>query len=169
MSDAPTVRLHRVISAPPHQVYRAWLEPDLLRRWLAPGELQVTRVEVDERVGGSFRIWQGSTDGGEVGGFDSELLELVPDERLVFRWGFVGPERATGPVFDSLLTVTLADAPGKATALTLVHEQLDALHQAMPEVSANVGQGWDSALDKLERSMEVELTPAASLHSEPQC
>jgi uncharacterized protein YndB with AHSA1/START domain len=168
MTDAPMVRLHRVIPAPPHQVYRAWLEPDLLRRWLAPGELQVTRVEVDERVGGRFRVWQGSTDG-EVGGFECELLELVPDERLVFRWGFVGPERAAGPVFDSLLTITLADAPGKATALTLVHQQLDALRQAMPEVSANVGPGWDSVLDKLKRSLAVELAPATSPRSEPRC
>jgi uncharacterized protein YndB with AHSA1/START domain len=168
MTDAPTVRLHRVIPALPHQVYRAWLEPDLLRRWLAPGELQVTRIEVDERVGGSFRVWQGSTDG-EVGGFECELLELVPDERLVFRWGFVGPERAAGPVFDSLLTITLAEAPGMATALTLVHQQLDALHQAMPEVSANVGPGWDSVLDQLELSLPAELASAPNHHREHQC
>jgi uncharacterized protein YndB with AHSA1/START domain len=148
MTEAPVVRLQRVIPASPHQVYRAWLEPDLLRRWLAPGELQVTRIEVEERVGGHFRVWHGLNDG-DVGGFECELLELVPDQRLVFRWGFVGPERSDGPVFDSLLTVTLADAPEDATTLTLVHEKLDALHHAMPEVSANVEGGWTSALEKL--------------------
>jgi uncharacterized protein YndB with AHSA1/START domain/DNA-binding transcriptional ArsR family regulator len=162
MTDVPTVTLHRVIPAAPHQVYRAWLEPDLLRRWLAPGELQVTRIEVDERVGGKFRVWHGMTDGGGgtngggVGGFECELLELVPDERLVFRWGFVGPERTAGPVFDSLLTITLANAPDGATALTLVHQQLDALHEAMPQVSANVGHGWDSVLEKLAASVATD-------------
>jgi uncharacterized protein YndB with AHSA1/START domain len=157
MTKAPTVRLQRVIPAAPHQVYRAWLEPELLRRWLTPGELQVTRIEVDERVGGSFRVWQGLTDGGDVGGFECELLELVPDQRLVFRWGFVGPERSDGPVFDSLLTITLADAPDGATALTLVHEQLDALHEAMPQVSANVENGWESVLEKLMTSLETDV------------
>src|ERR1700722_14720942 len=111
MPEAPAVTWPRFIPATPHQVYRSWLEPDLLRRWLAPGELQVIRIEVDERVGGSFRVWQGSPDGAGAGGFECELLELVPDERLVFRWGFVGPERSKGPVFDSVLTITLTDAP----------------------------------------------------------
>jgi uncharacterized protein YndB with AHSA1/START domain len=148
MTTVPTVRLLRLIPASPHQVYRAWLEPDLLRRWLAPGDLEVTRIEVDEQVGGTFRLWQG-THGADAGGFECQLLELVPDERLVFRWGFVGPLRSDGPMFDSVLTITLADAPDGATALSLVHEQLDALHAAMPEVSENVENGWSSALDKL--------------------
>jgi uncharacterized protein YndB with AHSA1/START domain len=148
MTTVPTVRLHRLIPASPHQVYRAWLEPDLIRRWLAPAKLEVTRIEVDERVGGTFRVWQGM-NGTDVGGFECQLLELVPDQKLVFRWGFVGPMRSDGPRFDSILTITLAEAPDGATALSLVHEQLDALHAAMPDVSENVENGWTSVLDKL--------------------
>lgn len=148
MTDEHTrVRLERVIPAPPHSVYRAWLEPDLLRRWLAPGDLQVNRVEVDERVGGHYRIWQGHV-GSEMGGFECELLELVPDRRIVFRWGFVGPQRTEGPVYDSLLTIELSEAPG-GTALTLVHERLDSLAAAMPEVAENVRPGWELVLEKL--------------------
>jgi uncharacterized protein YndB with AHSA1/START domain len=146
-TEHAAVRLERTIPAPPHSVYRAWLEPDLLRRWLAPGDLQVTRVEVDERVGGHYRIWQGDAEA-ELGGFECELLELVPDRRIVFRWGFVGPQRTDGPVYDSRLTITLGEAPG-GTALTLVHERLDALAAAMPEVAENVGPGWDLVLEKL--------------------
>jgi uncharacterized protein YndB with AHSA1/START domain len=142
------VRQQRVIPAPPHEVYRAWLEPDLLRRWLAPGDSRVTRIEVDERVGGHFRVWQG-TDDGDIGGFECELLELVPNERIAFRWGFVGPERADGPVFDSLLTITLKESENGTTFLTLVHERLDDLQAAMPQVAENVGPGWDLVLDKL--------------------
>src|SRR5947209_6559872 len=48
-------------------------------------------------------------------------------QRIVFRWGFVGPGRKDGPAFDSLLTITLRGAPGGATRLTLVHERLDDL------------------------------------------
>jgi uncharacterized protein YndB with AHSA1/START domain len=148
VSDTPVVHLQRTITAAPHDVYRAWLEPELLRRWLAPGDLEVTRIEVDERVGGSFRVWQG-TAAGDVGGFEAELVELVPDARIVLRWGFVGPQRSRGPLFDSLLTVTLRDDGNGATALTLVHERLDTLHEAMPRVAENVGPGWEMVLDKL--------------------
>jgi uncharacterized protein YndB with AHSA1/START domain len=152
----PRVNLHRVIPASRHEVYRAWLEPELLRRWLAPGDLQVTRIEVDERVGGHFRVWQGG-QAGDIGGFECEILELVPDTRLVFRWGFVGPQRSDGPTFDSVLTITLADALDNSTFLTLVHEQLVALHTAMPHVSENVLAGWEMVLDELEK-----VIPAAT-------
>ncbi len=146
--ERAVVRLERTIPAQPHAVYRAWLEPDLLRRWLAPGGLEVTRVEIEERVGGKYRIWQADA-GADVGGFECELLELVPDQRLVFRWGFVGPERTLGPTYDSLLTITLREAPGGATTLTLVHERLEDLAAAMPYVAEAVGPGWDMVLDKL--------------------
>jgi uncharacterized protein YndB with AHSA1/START domain len=142
------VRLERTIAAEPHQVYRAWLDPGRLRRWVAPGTLEVARVEVDERVGGHFRVWQSDADA-DAGGFGCELLELVPDQRIVLRWGFVGPERAAGPVFDSRLTVTLREAPGGATRLTLVHDRLDSLLAGLPEVAGNVRPGWETVLDKL--------------------
>ena len=45
----PVVRLERVIPAPPREVYRAWLDPDLLRRWMAPGGLTVERAAVEMR------------------------------------------------------------------------------------------------------------------------
>ncbi|MEU5720796.1 SRPBCC domain-containing protein [Micromonospora sp. NPDC047738] len=142
------VRLHRDIPAPPDKVYRAWLDPDLLRRWMAPGGLEVTRAEVEPRVGGRYRIWH--TDAGtEVGGFDCELVELEQDRRIVWRWGFVGPQRTDAPHFDSLLTVTLDGNPDGGTALTLVHERLAELAAALPQVAANVAGGWESALDKL--------------------
>jgi len=142
------VRLERTIPATPHQVYRAWLEPELLRRWMAPGCFAVSRAEVDERPGGRYRIWHADA-GTERGGFDCEVLELVPDERLVFRWGFVGPDREAGPSYDSVLTITLCAAADGGTVLTLVHERLDALAAAMPQAAASVGVGWESALDKL--------------------
>lgn len=151
-AQQPAVRIQRTVPAPPHRVYRAWLEPDLLRRWLAPGGLRVTRVDVDERVGGRYRIWHADGDA-DVGGFECELLELVPDQRLVFRWGFVGPERTDGPAYDSLLTVTFAEAPGNGTLLTLVHERLDRLATDLPHVADNVGPGWSLALEKLAKTV----------------
>jgi uncharacterized protein YndB with AHSA1/START domain len=143
-----TVNLRRTIPAPPARVYRAWLDPELLQRWMAPGAMTVAKAEVDERAGGHFRIFH-SDDGTDTGGFDAEILDLEPDRRLVLRWGFVGPRRRDADTFDSLLTVTFDDAPGGATLLTLRHERLDELAAARPEVADGVADGWSSALDKL--------------------
>lgn len=158
-TEFPVVRLQRNIPAPPRQVYRAWLEPGLLRQWMAPG-LDVTRVEVDARVGGHLRIWHadGATD---AGGFECEIVELVPHERLVFRWGFVGPDRAKGPVYDSLLTITLEAAKENATNLTLVHERLDDLAAAMPRVAEEVQAGWALVLEKLSLTLEADYAMRA--------
>jgi uncharacterized protein YndB with AHSA1/START domain len=142
----PAVRREMVFSVPVHAVYRAWLTPGILQRWLAPGSYECARAEVDERVGGRFRIWQ--TDSGQpAGGFEAEILELAPDRRIAWRWGFVGPDRAVR--FDSLLTVTLDEIPDGGTRLTLLHERLDDLAAVLPQVAAQVGAGWESVLHRL--------------------
>jgi uncharacterized protein YndB with AHSA1/START domain len=148
-AEQAVVRLERTIPAPPHRVYRAWLEPDLAVRWMAPASFEATRIEVDERVGGAFRIWHSGPDGAPAGGFEAELLELVPDERIVFLWRFVGPERVADPAHDSRLTITLRAAPEGATALTLVHERLEAIDAAMPGMADAARVGWGQALDAL--------------------
>jgi uncharacterized protein YndB with AHSA1/START domain len=148
MSTMTEIRMQRTIAAPPDSVYRAWLDPDQLARWLAPGDMRVTRVEADERVGGSYGIWQADDDG-DVGGFEWEVLELVPGERIVFLWRFLGPERDVDTALDSRLTITLRPAAGGATELTLVHERLEAFAAAMPAIIELVGPGWAAALDQL--------------------
>ena len=144
----PVVRLERVIPASPHAVYRAWLDPDLLRQWLAPGGFTVERAEVEARVGGRYSIWHADA-GADVGGFECEIVELVPGERIVFRWGFVGPDRTAGPVYDSLLTITLRTVSEDVTALTLVHARLDDLAAGLPHVADKVEVGWELVLEKL--------------------
>jgi uncharacterized protein YndB with AHSA1/START domain len=148
MSPMTAVRLYRTFPAPPERVYRAWLDPELMRRWLAPGDLTVTRAEVDERVGGRYSVWHAGP-GGDVGGFECELLELVPNQRIVARWGFVGPDRLEGPHYDSLLTVTFRETPDGGTELTLVHERLEELQAQRPDIADNVERGWEMVLDKL--------------------
>jgi uncharacterized protein YndB with AHSA1/START domain len=149
VTGPPAVRLERTIPASPAQVYRAWFDPGLLVRWMAPAAYAVTRAEADERAGGHVRIWHADPSGTAAGGYDGELAELVPGQRMVFNWGFVGPQRRDGAAFDSLLTVTLHQAPDGGTVLTLVHERLDDLAAALPGVARNVGPGWEDALGKL--------------------
>jgi len=153
----PAVHLERVIAAPPYRVYRAWLDPGLIRRWMAPG-YEVTKVEVDERAGGAYRVWHADR-GTSVGGFECEILELVPGERIVWRWGFAGPQRTDGPVYDSRLTVTLRGRPDGTTLLTLVHQRLDDLAAALPDIAGQVHAGWDSVIGKLASVVTAGETP----------
>lgn len=151
----PAVESTRIIHAPPATVYRAWLDEDLVCQWLAPGDSRVLKVEIDERIGGRYRIYQGD-DEGVTGGFDAKILEMEPGKRLVFDWGFVGPDHHKGPKFDSRLTLEFAPAPGGATKLRLLHEKLDDLYAAMPEAAELVGVGWEDVLKKLDDTLTTE-------------
>src|SRR4051812_3639815 len=108
MTNEPTTAVHvrRTIAAPPERVYRAWLDPELITRWFAPGTYTVRKAEVDERVGGRLSIWHEDAEGNDVGGSESEIVELVPGERIVLNWQFVGPDRTTDPFLATRLTVT---------------------------------------------------------------
>jgi uncharacterized protein YndB with AHSA1/START domain len=157
MNDAttspPAVVIERTFAAPAERLYRAWLEPEIIEKWMEPGSFRVSRAEVEPRVGGRYSIWH-ADNGVESGGFESEILELVPNEKIVWDWAFVGPERADGPMYDSKLTVTFEEGPAGETKMTLTHERLDALREAMPEGAAQVGPGWEMVLDKLQSLTE---------------
>jgi pimeloyl-ACP methyl ester carboxylesterase len=136
------------------------------------------------RVGGHFRILHVES-GADIGGFECEIVELVPDERIVFRWGFVGPERTAGQVFDSVLTITLHAAPGGANGFTapLVCERLPVvlmvLVAAMVPAPGEAAGDWftntgyqPAKLDRVEQSEvtrgEDAETIAAFFHDLPQ-
>lgn len=147
-SPAPAARVERTFAAPPSQVYRAWLDPEVLVKWLAPGDMEVSHVEVEERAGGRYRIWQ-EHHGAPKGGCEGEILELIPDERIVLRWGWAGPDHDAGPVYDSILTITLRPTAAGGTTLTLLHERLDAIAAVRPDIASQVAWGWEITLEKL--------------------
>ena len=145
---ATAVHVRRTIAAAPDRVYRAWLEPELMVRWFAPGAFTVRRAEVDERVGGRLSIWHMDGEGTDVGGSESEIVELVPGQRIVLEWQFVGPDRTTDPALATRLTVTFTPTPD-GTQLDLTHERLDGLRDRHPDIADHVEPGWKSALDTL--------------------
>jgi uncharacterized protein YndB with AHSA1/START domain len=140
--SATTVHVRRTIAAAPERVYRAWLAPQLMGKWFAPAGFTVRKAEVDERVGGRLSIWH------DVGGSESEIVELVPGERIVLDWQFVGPDRTTDPAMTTRLTVTFTPTPD-GTQLDLTHDRLDGLRDRYPHIAEHVEPGWESALDKL--------------------
>jgi uncharacterized protein YndB with AHSA1/START domain len=133
------VGLDRVIAAPRSEVYRAWLDPELLARWMGPDDFSVTLATVDQRVGGRHEVEMVGLDGGHHT-FVSTIDELLPDERIVLRFRFHPDAEET------LLTITLDDTDG-GTALHLQHERIT---QAGELDGRSVNTGWSQTLAKLQ-------------------
>lgn len=149
------VRLQRMLPAPPAEVYRACLDPELLLRWSAPVGYDAVRVEVEERVGGHYRCWHVDAEGRDVGGYDSTILELVPDERIVLQWQFVGPDRTANSDASSRLTITLRPVAPDACELTLVHDRLDGLERSSPGFTDAVRGGWTGTMVRLDAAIRA--------------
>lgn len=84
MSDPTTgtVRFHRVLRAPPERVYRAFLDPDAMVKWLPPHGFTGKVHEIDARVGGGYRMSFTNFGTGKSHGFGGTYVELVPNERI---------------------------------------------------------------------------------------
>lgn len=86
-----TIRLHRVLKAPPEKVYRAFLDADALRRWLPPHGFLCSVEHFDAKVGGSFRMAFRNYTTGHAHSFGGEFLVLEPNHKLVYTDRFDDP------------------------------------------------------------------------------
>lgn len=89
-----TVSLHRVLKAKPERVYRAFLDPDALARWLPPYGFLGKVHEMDARVGGGHRMSFTNFSTGHSHAFGGRYLELVPGERIRYTDRFDDPNLA---------------------------------------------------------------------------
>jgi uncharacterized protein YndB with AHSA1/START domain len=137
------VALDRVIAAPRAKVYRAWLDPEVLARWMGPHDYSVVVATVDARVGGEHVV-EMIDSGGEHHTFTSVIEELVPDERIVLTFKF----HRTAP--ETLLTLTFSDAEDGGTQLRLEHERITGEGLS----GQNVNEGWSQTLAKLQALCE---------------
>ena len=86
-----TIRLHRVVTANPEKVYRAFLDPDAMARWLPPNGFTGKVHSIDPKVGGKFRMSFTNFTTQQSHGFGGEFLELVPGEKLRYTDRFDDP------------------------------------------------------------------------------
>jgi len=149
---AVVVRVERILHASPDRVFRAFLEPELIRQWVTPGDLAVDRVTVDARVGGRLEVWH-SRNGVSTGKFEGCFLKIDPPRELVYRWAFVGTEPEKGEYFDTLVTVRLRPAPEGRTHVSVVHEKLEELRRGAPHIHVQLVPGWNECLGKIERAV----------------
>lgn len=86
-----TVVLHRVLRAPPEKIYRAFLEPAALTKWLPPHGFTCEVHHFEAKVGGTFRMSFTNFSAGSSDSFGGEYLELVPNELLRYTDTFDDP------------------------------------------------------------------------------
>jgi len=87
-----SVRLHRVLRAAPDKVYRAFVEPVAMAKWIPPYGFSCTVHHMDVRVGGTFRMTFHNFSTGGADSFGGEYLEVVPGERLRYTDRFDNPQ-----------------------------------------------------------------------------
>jgi uncharacterized protein YndB with AHSA1/START domain len=116
------VKVTRSFKGPRSLVYRAWTEPDLVRRWLlGPPGWSMPVCEMDVRVGGRFRWrWRSEVDSSEFG-FSGVFREVEPSSRIVHTEAY-DPGTVGGgyPGEDAIVTVTFAEDAGVTTVTTLI-------------------------------------------------
>jgi uncharacterized protein YndB with AHSA1/START domain len=81
-TDTNTIRLHRVLHATPERVYRAFLDPAALCKWLPPNGFTCTVHQLDAKVGGTHKMSFTNFSSGNQHSFGGTYLELVPGERI---------------------------------------------------------------------------------------
>ncbi len=86
-----TVKLHRVLKTTPEKIYRAFLEPDALIKWIPPYGFTARTEHLDARVGGTFRMSFTNFSTGHSHSFGGEYLELLPFERISYTDKFDDP------------------------------------------------------------------------------
>ncbi len=137
-----TLNLTRTYSAPREEVFRAWTEPEALKRWFAPSdEFSTPIAEVDLRVGGAYRIGMKPPDQEDMFIVVGTYREVQPPERLVFTWSW----EEGMDVGETLVTVQFRDLGG-STEVVLTHE-LFPNEQARDKHN----EGWSGCLERLEK------------------
>ncbi len=142
-----TVRLHRVLKAPPERVYRAFLTADAMAKWLPPNGFTAKVHHLDARVGGSFRASFTNFTTGQELAFGGEYLELVPNEKLSYT------DRFDDPNLPGVMTTTVSlVAVSCGTELAIVQEGIP---EVIPVEACYLG--WQESLVLLAKLVEAEI------------
>jgi uncharacterized protein YndB with AHSA1/START domain len=145
MSD--TVQFHRVLRAAPDKVYRAFLDPDAMAKWLPPNGFTARVHHMEAKVGGTYKMSFKNFTTGRSHTFGGEYVELVPHERIRYTDRFDDP-----------------NLPGTMhTTITLKRvscgTELNIVQEGLPEVipSEACCLGWQESLTLLAKLVEAEI------------
>ena len=142
-----TVRLHRVLATTPEKLYRAFLEPDGMAKWLPPNGFAATVHSMEAKVGGKFKMSFRNFTTGASHSFGGEFIELVPHERIRYTDLFDDPN-LPGEI---QVTVTLQ----KVSVGTEIHIAQEGIPDVIPAEACYLG--WQQSLENLARLVEPDI------------
>jgi uncharacterized protein YndB with AHSA1/START domain len=142
-----TVHLHRVLTAKPEKIYRAFLDRDAMAKWLPPNGYTCSIHYMDAKVGGTYKMSFTNFTTQKSMSFGGEYRELVENERLRYTDNFDDPN-LSGEI---QVTVTLKKV-SLGTEMTIVQEGLPTV---IPLEACYVG--WQQSLNNLAKLVEPEI------------
>jgi uncharacterized protein YndB with AHSA1/START domain len=143
-----TIRLHRVLRAPAERIYRAFLEPSAMERWLPPNGFTGKVHEIDARVGGGYRMSFTNFGTGQSHSFGGKYVELKPFECIRYLDKFDDP----GLPGEMQVSVTLK----KVICGTEIEIVQEGVPSAIPLEMCYLG--WQESLLALARLVEPEIS-----------
>lgn len=146
-TNTNTIRLHRVIMAPPERVYRAFLDPTAMVKWLPPNGFTGEVHHMDAKVGGSYKMSFKNFSTGNSHSFGGEYLELVPNEKIRNTDRFDDPNMPG----EMQNTITFKQVS--------VGTELNILQEGVPDVipAEACYLGWQDSLKLLSQLVEAEI------------
>ena len=142
-----TVRLHRVLKAPPERIYRAFLDPDAIPKWLPPHGFTCKVHHLDAKVGGTYRMSFTNFSTGNGHAFGGTYLELVPNERIR------NDDRFEDPDLPGTMVTTVTLKPvSVGTDVQIVQEGIP---DAIPVEGCYLG--WQDSLVLLAQLVEPDI------------
>lgn len=145
--ETNTIQLHRVLRAPPERIYRAFLTPDAMAKWLPPHGFTGTVHHMDARVGGSYRMSFTNFSTGNSHSFGGEYLELVPNARIRHTDRFDDPNLPA----EMVVTITLTPV-SCGTDIAITQEGVPAV---IPAEACYLG--WQESLTLLAQLVEANI------------
>ena len=142
-----TVRLHRVLRAPPERIYRAFLDAAAMAKWLPPNGFTGKVHHLDARVGSTYRMSFTNLSSGHGHSFGGTYLELVPGERIRYVSTFDDPNLP-----GEMQTTVELKAVSCGTDLSVVQEGIPAV---IPAEACYLG--WQESLALLTLLVEAEI------------
>ena len=142
-----TIRLHRVLRAAPEKVYRAFLDPEAMAKWLPPNGFTGKVHQMEARVGGTYRMSFTNFTSGQGHSFGGTFVELTPHERIRYTDRFDDPNLPG----ELQVTVTLTKVS--------VGTELNVVQEGVPDVIPPEAcyLGWQESLTLLALLVEAEI------------
>ena len=142
-----TVRLHRVLRAPPERVYKAFLDADGLAKWLPPYGFTCKVHQFEGKVGGKFRMSFTNFGSGNGHSFGGEYLELKPHERIRYT------DKFDDPNMPGEMTVTVSIR--KVSCGSELNVEQSGIPDMIPVEMCYLG--WQESLTLLAKLVEAEI------------